>query len=184
MTKFFILTLAISLFYFLPITAQNNEPEFIGEVYYINESGNINQLNREIASTYTGFSWTSTYNHVFKLKINGGKAKTRLPKGKTINLIVRVAEDKSDPLTFIKIYRLDTKKKERTTVLYEYRAGGILSGTRVRTENQVPFSIKKYGSSSYQLTLDALKKGEYAILATDSYTNIEERAIVSCFGID
>ena len=173
----------LSLWYSLPSIAQEVEPDFIGEVYIIDDQGESQQLDKEIAAFTRGVSWKANSWDALSLEIEGGKASTRIACKSTIKLIVRAADNNSDPISIIKIYRLNAKKKKRTTILSENNSGTLMK-SRTHTKNQLPFSGKKFGKSSYLLTIKDIKSGEYGITVVNPNNIDEKQTIISCFGVD
>ena len=146
--KFIIfLPLIILLFHSFPLVAQEKEPDFIGEAYLLNEQGEYMQLDKETAAYTKGMSWKTNSWSAVSLEITGGKAQTRTTQ-QAVKLIVRASDNNSDPLSIITIYSLKAKKKKRTTILSEDNSGTLMK-SRTHTKNQVSFSGKKFGYSSY-----------------------------------
>ena len=56
--------------------------------------------------------------------------------------------------------------------------------SRTHTKNQLVFSGKKYGTSSYMIAIDDVPAGEYGIVIANPNSVDEKRTIVSCFGVD
>lgn len=177
------LSLILFLSYSFPLFAQENEPDFIGEAYLLNEQGTCKQLDKEVAAYTQGMSWKANSWSALSLEIAGGKAQTRIAQKRVINLIVKAADNNSDPLSIITIYRFRAKKKKRITVLSEDNSGTLMK-SRTHTKNQLSFVGKKYGNSSYLLTINNIVPGEYGIKVVNPNNVDEKNAIISCFGID
>ena len=182
--KLIFLSLLVFLFFNVPpLTAQDKEPEFIGEAFLLDEQGSYTQLDKEMAAYTRGISFRENSFDALSLEITGGKAQTRISKEQPLTLIVRAADNNSDPLSIVRIYRLRAKKKKRTTVLSENNSGTLLK-SRTHTKNQLSFTGKKYGTSSYLLSIKDIEAGEYGIVVTNPNNVDEKRVIVSCFGVD
>lgn len=165
-----------------PSMAQEIEPDFIGEAYIVDNQGKSQQLDKEIAAFTRGASLKANSWDALSLEIQGEKAKTRVAQG-TIRLIVRAADNNSDPISIIRIYRLNAKKKKRTTILSENNSGTFMK-SRTHTKNLLSFSGKKFGESSYALTIADIKPGEYGITVVNPNNMDEKQTIISCFGVD
>ena len=165
------------------LNAQENEPEFIGEAYIIDAQGSTRQLDKEIAAFARGISWKANSWNALSLEIEGGAAKTRISKDQSIKLVVKATDNNSDPLSIINIYRFKVKKEKRITVLGENNSGTLMK-SRTNTKNQLYFIGKRYGTSSYLLTIDDIEPGEYGIVVTNPNNVDEKRTIISCFGVD
>lgn len=176
------LPLIFFLFCSFPLIAQEKEPDFIGEAYLLDKQGGYMQLDKETAAYAKGVSWKANSWSALSLEITGGKAQTRITQP-TVRLIIKAADNNSDPLSIITIYRLKAKKKKRTTVLSEENSGTLMK-SRTHTKKQIPFSGKKFGSSSYLLTINNVEPGEYGIVVANPNNIDEKKVIVSCFGVD
>lgn len=181
--KFKLLFFASLLLQSFSAAAQTNEPDFIGEAYLLSDQGERTPLDKEIAAYTAGVSWKANSWNALSLEITGGKAQTRVTQGRPIKLIVRAKDNNSDPLSFIKVYRLKAKKKKRMTVLSEDNSGTLMK-SRTHTKNQLSFIGEKYGTSSYLLTIKGVETGEYGIVVSNPNNIDEKRTIVSCFGVD
>lgn len=69
------------------------------------------------------------------------------------------------------------------TILSKDNSGTAMS-SRTYTDNQVSFSGKKYGLSSYLLTFKDIKPGEYGIVLNNPNDRDEKKVVVSCLGVD
>lgn len=180
--RFFSFFVILFCFYSFSLTAQEMEPNFIGEVYLLNEKGEYVQLDKETGVYTRGISLIENSWNVLSLEIAGNRAQTRITQP-TIKLVVRAAENNSDPLSIITIYRLNVKKKKRTTVLSENNKGTLMK-SRTHTKNHISFSGKKYGNSSYLLIINDITPGEYGIVVANPNNKDANKVIVSCFGVD
>ncbi len=163
--------------------AQTDEPDFVGEAYLLSEQGEKTPLDKEIAAFSKGMSWKANSWNALSLEVAGGKAQARVVQGHPVKLVVRAMDNNSDPLSIIQIYRFQAKKKKRLTVLSEDNSGTLMK-SRTHTKNQLSFSGKKYGNSSYLLTINGIEKGEYGVFVSNPNTLTEKRAVISCFGAD
>jgi hypothetical protein len=164
-------------------SAQESEPDFIGETHLIYAGDEYTQLDKEIGEFSSGMSFSSNSWNALSLEIQGGKSQTRIQKGKDIKLVVRAVDNNSDPLTIISIYKFKEKRKKRKVVLSEDNSGTLMK-SRTHTKDMVRFNGEKYGKSSYLITLKNLKPGEYGIIVANPNNRDEKKTIVSCFAID
>jgi len=181
--KFYLVFLTFLILCWSSLNAQENEPEFIGEAYIVESQGSIKQLDKEIASFTRGISWKANSWDALSLEVEGGAAKSRISKCQSVKLVVKASDNNSDPLSIINIYRFRSKKKKRVTVLSENNSGTLMK-SRTHTKNQLSFTGKKYGTSSYLLTIDNIDLGEYGIVVTNPNNVDEKRIVISCFGVD
>lgn len=163
--------------------AQTPEPEFIGEVYWEKTDGSYVKLGKEIGAYTSGISWKYNSNNALFIELTGKNAKVRVSSGETIKLIIRAVDNNSDPISIVSFYRFDVKRKKRATIIAEDNSGTLMK-SRTHTENQLVFSGKKYGTSSYMIVVEDVPVGEYGIVVANPNSVDEKRTIVSCFGVD
>ncbi len=178
-----LLILATILINVFPLMAQVQEPDFIGESYLLKSDSSSVPLDKEIGDFTSGISWSSNSWNALSLEITGGKAQTRFPIGAPLKLVVRAVDNNSDPLTIISIYKLKAKNTTRTIVMSEDNSGTMMK-SRTNSKGMIRFSGKKYGTSSYLITLNDLKAGEYGIIVSNPNNRDEKKVVVSCFAID
>lgn len=159
------------------------EPEFIGEVMILTQQGRCMLLEKSIAAFTSGISFKANSFSAQSVEIYGDKAITRVPQAKNINLIVKAVDNDSDPLSFITIYKFDSKKNTRTLINSENNSGTLMK-SRTHVGNQLYFKGEKYGASSYMLTITDLEPGEYGVVVANPNTVDEKKTIISCFGVD
>jgi hypothetical protein len=94
---------------------------------------------------------------------------------------VRAVDNKTDPISIIKVFKLDSKSKERRA---EIAGASTFGGESSNNLKLLPFTAKKYGESSYLLTLKPEQAGEYGVIVSNPNALDEKATIVSCFGID
>ena len=175
------------IIYLLPVLvisfnlkAQIKEPNFVGEAYLLTTDSTVKQLDKEIAN----------FKEHLSFKVNGialsifveGKCAQAKIKSSDIKLIIKAIDNNSDPLSIIKIFKFDIKKNKRTSILSVDRSGSLLA-SRTYSKNQIKFEGKKYGISSYLISLTDLKTGEYGIIVSNPNNQDEKRKIISCFSI-
>ena len=172
----------IIVFYSIVSHAQITEPEFIGDVYWQKQNGEVYMLEKEIAAYTTGTSFKyNTWNALF-LEVSGARAKTIIPINESIKFIVRALDNNSDPMSIITIYRFECTKNKRKTILAEDNSGTLMK-SRTHTKNQIVFRATKYGSSSYLISIADLEEGEYGITVVNPNNRDEKKTIISCFGV-
>lgn len=167
----------------LPAMTQVTEPEFIGESFLLKADGTNAPLDKEFGDITSGISWSSNSWNAKSLEIAGGAAKTRSLLSEPLQLVVRAVDNNSDPLTIISIFKFKAGKKKRTVLISKDNSGTLLK-SRTNSKDLIRFTGKKYGTSSYLLTFQDLKPGEYGIVVSNPNTRDEKRIVVSCFGID
>lgn len=164
-------------------SAIEREPEFTGEAYFLKTDGTHVSLDKEIGDFTAGISWSSNSWNALSLEIAGGKAQSRFTLNEPLQLVIRAADNNSDPLTIISIYKFKAKKKSRSVLISKDNSGTFLK-SRTNSKDMIRFSGKKYGISSYIIALKDLAVGEYGIVVSNPNNRDEKRVVVSCFAID
>lgn len=163
--------------------AQIQEPKYIGEAILLTSDSTFVKLDKEFAQFRTGISWSTNAWEALFLKIESGKSSVRLPKGSSAKILVKAADNNSDPMSIITIYKFKAKKNKRETMLARSNEGTTGSSYNV-TKNMIPFNGEQYGEKSYLIELDNLTPGEYGIVVNNPNSIDEKRTIVSCFAVD
>ncbi len=161
------------------------EPDFIGEVIIVRADNTTNALEKSPVQTKTK-AGASLYlvgigNVKTKMKIVGCCAGVRAKSSDNIRFIVRAADNNTDPLAFIKIFEFESKKKERTAELASISTFGGSSSNNLK---ELPFTAKKFGVSSYLITITENRTGEFGIVTMNPNALDEKTTIISSFGID
>lgn len=166
------------------VTAQNYEPEFEGEVVGIFPDGTTRKLEKHNVRITTGagvyIAGFAASKQKTKVVIDGGQAGVRFDGSQPIEIIVRAKDNKADPMSIVRIFRMKTSKKNRSAVIAAVGSFSVSSNTM----EYLPFSAAKYGESSYRLTLDKRPTGEYGIIVSNPNNVDEKQVIVSTFAID
>lgn len=166
------------------VTAQNYEPEFEGEVVGVFPDGTTRKLEKHNVRITTGagvyIAGFAASKQKTKVVINGSMADTRFDGTEPIEIIVRAKDNKADPMSIVRIFRMKSSNKNRSAVIAAVGSFSVSSNTM----EYLPFSAAKYGESSYRLTLDKRPTGEYGIIVSNPNNVDEKQVIVSTFAID
>lgn len=167
------LLLTISVFSYIGMSAQKMaEPEYIGQVNYVNADSTTTLMETEPASMNTknsGLSFVPVAGMFLGkgqafIAVKGTKSMTKLP-AKGIKFLVRVKDNEEDPKGQVGIIKFDVKKKERRYLMAE---AGLVSGVKDKISlNDFKYDVKRYGQKSYLIEVGNLKPGEYAITTGD-----------------
>lgn len=163
---------------------QQIEPEFVGEACILNADACV-PLDKEIGGFSRGISWSHNSPNALWLEVAGGRANSRViaSANAALKLVVRAADNNSDPLTIISIYTLKSKKAKRSVLLSEDNSGTLMK-SRTNNEDLVPFIGKRFGASSYLIEVNIPAAGEYGIVVSNPNSLDGKRVVVSCFGVD
>lgn len=161
------ITLVFTLMFcvFVNIYAQEvtvEEPDFAEETLMILSDTYAVPLAREngFFKYLRGWSKVKTM-----LVVDGKSSHSYTVKGKsTTRLIIKAKDNLTDPNSFINIFKFEIKNNERR---YDLSELGL--GSKYKTNNiaSISYKAKKYGESSYLITMDGLTPGEYGIFFGD-----------------
>ena len=143
------------------------EPDFIGEVLVLNPDNSTTPLEKATVK--------------IKTNVDGPSAQVRLHQGDDFKLIVRAVDNNTDPMSIINIFQFETGKKVRKAELSSLSTFGGASSNNLEL---LPYTAKKYGESSYLITLKEKPVGEYGITVRNPNSLDEKNIIVASFGID
>lgn len=168
----------------MTVTAQTLEPEFEGEVVGVFPDGSSRKLEKHNVRIRTGagvyIAGFAASKSKTKVVIDGDRAATRFEGDAPVELIIRAQDNKADPMSIVRIFRLKSTKKNRSAVIAATGSFSVNSNTM----EFLPFTATKYGESSYRLTLDERPTGEYGITVSNPNNVDERQVIVSTFAID
>ncbi len=160
------------------------EPEFVGESILVRSDNTTTPLEKQLtqgrAVASTGLLLTGIGKVRQQIQIDGCCSNVKVRKNEDIKIIVRNRDNLSDPLSIIKIFKFDTKKKFRRAELASYSS---LGSAKSNNMNYVSFTGKKFGTSSYILSLSSLPPGEYGITALNPNAIDEKQTVISTFAV-
>lgn len=163
-----ILSMMVSLFVLGTNAGNVIEPEYNGQVAIVNADSTTMLLATEESeikakSNHLGYVPVAGMflgKGLSYVVVKGKEASTKVAS-QDVTLIVRVKNHDDNPVSTVGIVKYESKKKERRWLMSE---SGLLSGTSVKTiVGNVKFEAKKYGESSYLITVKGLEPGEYGV---------------------
>lgn len=88
-----------------------------------------------------------------------------IPKGNDVNIIYKERDNETDPQDMIRVVKFNVSSKDRRVRWFNYSVP-LLATKEAQKNGYIPFTAKKYGSTSYLITILAsqLEKGEYGIV--------------------
>ena len=177
MKKTLLATLFLIASLFMYANAQDNanlaEPEFTGEVFLVKDGQSEGLLEKSPVQVKS-----KAGAGVYIVGICSG---VRFNTSDKVQFIVRAVDNKTDPTSIIRIFEFDKKKKERRA---ELASSSTFGGTSSNNLKLLTFTAKKFGESSYLITPDQLREGEFGIHITNPNALDEKMTVVSTFGID
>lgn len=182
--KFLFLMAAMAVFFGGGVAAQSLEPDFEGEVMGVFPDGSAKKLEKHNVRMRTGagvyIAGFAASKSKTKVIIDGGSASVRFRSGEPVALVVRAQDNKADPMSIVRVFRMKANKKQRSAVISAVGTFSVSSNEM----DYLPFSAKKYGESSYYLTFDKTPAGEYGVIVSNPNNVDEKMVIVSTFAID
>ena len=171
---------------FLAVNAQEiPEPDFVGEAILVRANQDVVPLdkstsqNRSVAST--GLIMTGIGKVRTQIQIDGCCSSVKVKKNEKVQFIIKNVDNQTDPMSIIRIFKFEPKKNVRRAELSSVSSlGGAAKSNNLA---YVPFKGKKYGTSSYLITLDKQEIGEYGIIISNPNSLDEKSVIVSSFAI-
>lgn len=171
------------------LKAQNisvQEPEFAEETLLLTSDNEGVKLNRENGTIKTKAGASLYLTGIGKVKsrltLKGNKSASKVNGASTTRLIIKAADNKTDPNSFISVFKFEVKGKERRYLLAE---AGTLSKTESNNLASVEYKAKKYGESSYLIVLEDLTSGEYGIILGDpNNTNTKNGMKITTFTVE
>lgn len=144
------------------------EPEFAEETLLLTSDSEGVKLSRENSTVKTKAGASLYLVGIGKVKsrltLAGPTSKSKVKGGSTTRLVIKAADNKTDPNSFINIFKFEVKGKERR---YQLAEAGTLSKSENNNLASVDYKAKKYGESSYYIVLEDLTPGEYGIVIGD-----------------
>ena len=167
-----IITLITIVLISVNVYSQNkkvNEPEFAGAGFILYQDSTIEDLERgKITATVKTKGLLNPLVSI-NLEANGCCSTTKIENTNTpIKLVIKATDNNSDPTNIYKILKFEKDKKgNRIATITQ---SNLLSST-LKAEQKLDeqlFSGKKFGNSSYILSLTIAKPGEYVIVESKS----------------
>ncbi len=139
------------------IAAQIPEPDFIGEVLAIHSDGTAEKLEKHNVKMRTGagvyIAGLAVNKSKTKILVAGSQANVRFAADEPVNLIVRAVDNKTDPMSIVRVFAMKNNRKQRSAVISAVGSFNVTSNDM----EYLPFTAEKYGENSYYLTFgDAL----------------------------
>ena len=166
-------------------TPEFPEPDFIGEVIAILPDGSSAKLEKETVQMRTranaGVLLVGIGKAKTKMIIESPSAAVRVNHADQIQFIVKAVDNASDPLSIINVFRFETTPKRR---LAEIASASTFGSVKSNKLERLRFEARKYGDTSYLLTLIDKPVGEFGITVSNPNRVDEKQNIVSTFAIE
>ena len=142
------------------------EPEFIGEIVTVRPDGTVAKLEKQSVRMRTRANASAV---IFGIV------------GQPASFIVRAVDNATDPMSIINVFRFEAKKDKRMAEMASVSSFGSVKSNKLE---RLSFTGRKFGESSYLITLDETPAGEYGITISNPNNIDEKQVIVSTFAID
>ncbi len=157
------------------------EPEFIGQVLAVLPGDKTAQLPQEsLTPRHRSSTGQKIFGigreHIDEMTLSRPRSSTRLNRNDGIAFIIRVPDNRIDPMSAISVFRFKVKKKMRVA---EYASVGAFGDRQTNTLERQPFTSHRFGESSYLIVLKGVQAGEYGI-TVDALGSLN----VSTFGVE
>ena len=168
--KRFLLTSVVAVMAFSAMAQQVSveEPEFAEQSLVLTSDSTFVMLPRESASLKAKASASLYLTGIGKVKsritLKGENSNVVVKQAPAIRLIVKASDNKTDPKSFISFFKFEVKTNKRQALVAEV---GTFTGASENSLSNIDFNAKKYGESSYLISLDNLEPGEYGLLLGD-----------------
>lgn len=159
-------------------TNKVEEPEYQDVVFYLDTtSTNLMPLERQTPSVRVRVKAMGFAGGESVMEIKGKKSPKRFTAGQTLEFVVRVSSQQTDPQSYIQFFKVESKKGNRQLILAKAGAMGI-NGRSTINGAAVAFDAAKYGeySSKFKAAVE-LPPGEYEVSTTHARDAF-------CFGVD
>ena len=134
------------------IAAQIPGPDFIGEVLAIHSDGTAEKLEKHNVKMRTGagvyIAGLAVNKSKTKILVAGSQANVRFAADEPVNLIVRAVDNKTDPMSIVRVFAMKNNRKQRSAVISAVGSFNVTSNDM----EYLPLPSEKYGENSYYLT--------------------------------
>lgn len=184
MKKALLSTFAITVFAITANAQKIEEPEFIGESLLVKSDNSTVPLEKQLSQgrtvASTGLILTGIGKVRQQIQIDGCCANVKFAKNDDVKIIVRNTDNLSDPLSIIKVFKFEPKKKFRRA---ELASASSLGSSKNNNLDYIAFSGKKFGTNSYILKLSTIEPGEYGIIISNPNALDQKQTVVSTFAV-
>lgn len=97
---------------------------------------------------------------------DGKESEYSIPFGSDVRIIYKAESNETDPMDFLRVVQFKKGKKDRR-IQWMTVTPSLLGSAKERKNGYLPFEAKKFGESSYLITIPAesLEVGEYGIVS-------------------
>lgn len=169
MKKFFLLVMMASSFFCGKAQQVSvEEPEFAEQTLILISDSVGKMLPRENAALKTKASASLYLTGIGKVKsritLTGEHSSIVVKQEPVIRLVVKATDNKTDPKSFISLFKFEEKVNKRQALVAE---AGTFTGASEKSLSNIDYNANKYGESSYLIFLENLEPGEYGLLLGD-----------------
>jgi hypothetical protein len=146
----------ILLFFVCHADGQSNSPSAFGPVY-------LNHIYYFRPDSLTELEMTTgRVESKGAILLEGDKSTLRIKAGDSIRFTIKMGMSMMDPSMMIKLYKFDSKKGERESIMSQ---GGSSSRGKTTNSNEINFNIQKSDKDNFTITsASRLAPGEYGFM--------------------
>lgn len=111
--------------------------------------------------------------HRTYLVLADGKSSLTIKPG-TVNIILKVKDNNDDPRTSLGLMKMQEFDDKRQT---EWMSFDMLKGAKLDYMGDNNYKVRKFGKSSYLITFENLKPGQYAL-------GVKDGSVLATFGVE
>lgn len=183
-----IISALLILSFAMSVNAQQitvEEPEFGEQTLFLKSDSEGVLLPREKAMIKTRIGASLYLTGIGKIKtritLPEEDSSVLLKQRSVYRFILKAEDNKTDPNSFITIFKFQVKGDKRQALIGEVET---FTGVSDNMLNNISYQAKRYGESSYLISIDNLKPGEYGILIGDPNNLTAKKAfMITTFGI-
>lgn len=176
----------LSLFLAFSLNAQNvEEPDFVGECIVVKGDNSTVLLEKSTSQIKTAVGASVFIVGIgsakSKIVIDGCCSNNKFKTSDDFKIIVKAVDNNTDPMAIVKVFRFESTKKNRKAEIASVNTFGTSKSNNLI---YLPFTAKKYGKSSYIITLKEKPVGEFGITVSNPNNLDEKSTVVSSFSIE
>lgn len=155
------------------------EADFVGNVRVLNADStttNLDKYSAQVKTKATGSKiwWGIGSSKAFAV-VPGATSNCILQSGQAIELLVRSTNNELDPTSIVQVFQYEVKGKNRRA--HMRKVNNLYGNSSIGLES-MSFEGKKFGKSSYIITLPALNAGEYGVYVRNPNLENDDKNLV------
>jgi len=155
------------------------EADFVGNVRVLNADStttNLDKYSAQVKTKATGSKiwWGIGSSKAFAV-VPGTTSSSVFQSGQSIELLVRSTNNELDPTSIVQVFQYEVKGKNRRA--HMGKVNNLYGNSSIGLES-MSFDGKKFGKSSYIITLPKLNAGEYGVYVRNPNLENDDKNLV------